>query len=136
MKSSSRVRLSLAAAGLLAVSLVSSSSLISPSAVASAAAADRYRHYVACRIAADERPSHSCPKRGKKGAFFKALDADANYRICVKFPNDRRLCASHQKAVRGELKINTITSHMVGRHLVTWYVGGKQVGSFSFRIHA
>jgi hypothetical protein len=59
-----------------------------------------------------------------------------SYRVCVKFPNDRRLCASHQEASRGELKIKTITSHMVGPHVGTWYVGGKQVGMFAFRIHA
>jgi hypothetical protein len=93
-------------------------------------------HYAACGVASDEKPSHSRPKRGKQRAFFESLDADVSNRVCVKFPNDRRLCASHQEASRGELKIKTITSHMVGPHVGTWYVGGKQVGMFAFRIHA
>jgi hypothetical protein len=123
----------LAAAGVLVSSLVS---LTPISADASAAAPNRYRHYAACGVSPDEEPSHSCPKRGKKGAFFKSLDAAVTYRVCVKFPNHRKLCASHQQAGQGELKINTITSHMVGRHVVTWYVGGTQIGAYSFRIHA
>ena len=122
----------LAAAGLFSVSLIS---LPSMAADAATAAPNRYRHYAGCGVNPDEKPSHSCPKRGKKGAFFKSLDADVTYRVCVKFPTDRRLCASHQQADQGELKVNTITSHMVGPHVVTWYVGGKQVGTFTFRIH-
>jgi hypothetical protein len=120
----------LAAAGLLTVSL------LAVGAEAPAAAPGRYRHYAACGVSPDSRASHTCPKRGKKGAFFKSLDADATYRVCVKFPNGHRLCASHQHASQAELKINTITSHMVGQHVVTWYVGGNQVGAFTFRIHA
>jgi hypothetical protein len=58
------------------------------------------------------------------------------YKVCVRFPDGRRLCAARQDAPRGELEINSITSHMVGRHVVTWYVAGEQVGTFAFRVHA
>jgi hypothetical protein len=120
----------LAAAGMLAASTVAVAADAQP------ATPNRYRHYAACGVARDLPASHSCPKRGKKGAFFKSLDADVMYKICVKFPNGHRLCAGQQEATQGELKVNSITSHMVGRHVVTWYVAGKQVGAFAFRIHA
>jgi hypothetical protein len=105
-------------------------------ATAVAAAPQRYRHYAGCGVAESQKPSHSCPKPGKKGAFFTSLDADVAYRICVKFPDGRRLCASRQHADRGEVAINKITSHMAGRHVVTWYVAGKQVGMFALRVHS
>jgi hypothetical protein len=121
---------SLAAAGMLVVAITAVSADAQP------VAPNRYKHYAACGLARDLPASHSCPKRGKKGAFFKSLDAHVMYKVCVKFPDGRRLCAGRQDAPRGELKINSIRSHMVGRHVVTWYVAGQQVGTFAFRIHA
>jgi hypothetical protein len=87
-------------------------------------------------VAGDATPSHRCPKPGKKGAFLKSIDADVTYKVCVKFPSGRKLCAPHQEAPQGELRVNSITSHMVGEHVVTWYVAGARVGTFTFRIHA
>jgi hypothetical protein len=131
-----KARRPLAAA--VSVSLLCGVSLLLPPSVTadlSAGASDRYRHYAGCGVTLDEKPAHSCPRPGKKGAFFKSLDAAVTYRVCVRFPDDRRLCASHQRARQGRLTVNSITSHMVGRHVVTWYVGGQQVGMFAFRIH-
>jgi hypothetical protein len=36
----------------------------------------------------------------------------------------------------GELQVNSVWSHMVGRHTVAWFVAGEKVGAFTFRIHA
>jgi len=109
-----------------------------PSAVArptAAAQADTYRTYTACSAKPDAEPADRCPKRGKKGAFFKSMDADVTYKVCVKFPNDEKLCASDQDAPRRELRINPITSRKVGEHTVTWFVDGDKVGTRHFTIH-
>ncbi len=108
-----------------------------PSAVARstvAAPGNTYRYYTACSAEPDAEPERRCPTRGKKGAFFKSVDADVTYKVCVRFPDDRKLCATHQDAPQGELKINPITSHMVGRHTVTWFVAGDKVGTRRFTL--
>jgi hypothetical protein len=93
-----------------------------------------YRHYVACGISENARPSHRCPKRGKKGAFFKSLKKDVSYSICVRFPTGRSICAKAQNAEAHVLYVNKITSNIPGKHRVTWFVGGKRVGSYYFTI--
>lgn len=110
-----------------------------PSAVArstEAAKANTYRTYTACSARPSAEPANRCPKRGKKGAFFKSVDAHVQYKVCVKFPNGKKLCASHQDAPRGKLRINPITSHAVGKHTVTWFVAGQKVGTRRFTIHS
>jgi len=98
------------------------------------AGAAAYRHYVACGIAETARPSHRCPKRGKKGAFFKSLKKDVRYSICVRFPTKKHICAKAQQAEAHVLYVNKITSNIPGKHRVTWFVSGKRVGAFTFRI--
>lgn len=110
-----------------------------PSAIARptpTAKANTYRTYTACSAKPDATPAHRCPKQGKKGAFFKSVDADVTYKVCVKFPSGKKLCASHQDAPQGKLQINSITSHKVGRHTVTWFVAGHKVGTRHFTIHS
>src|SRR4051812_12616403 len=102
----SREGMGAARGGRLAVSTVAVTANAQP------AATNRYKHYAACGVARDLPASHSCPKPGKKGAFFKSVDAHVMYKICVKFPDGRRLCAGRQDAPLGELKINSIRSHM------------------------
>jgi len=102
-------------------------------AVASAAA---YKHYVSCGLSRNATPSHVCPKGSKKGAFFKSLKADVNYSVCVKFPSGKNLCAQAQEAEQGTLYVNKITSTIPGKHRVSWFVEGKRVGSFVFRVKA
>ena len=98
------------------------------------AGAVAYKHYVACGTAETAKPSHKCPKRGKKGAFFKSLKSDVSYSICVKFPTGKSICAKAQKAEAHILYVNKITSNIPGKHRVTWFVGGHRVGSFYFTI--
>lgn len=107
--------------------------LLASAAPASAEAA-AYRHYVACGVSQNAKPSHSCPKPSKKGAFFKSLNADVFYTVCVKFPTAKNLCAPRQEAVQGTLYVNKITSNIPGKHKVTWFVEGKRVGLFFFNV--
>lgn len=95
-----------------------------------------YKHYVACGITQNATPSHVCPKQSKKGAFFRSLVGDVNYSVCVKFPSGKNLCAQKQEAVQGRLYVNKVTSTIPGKHRVTWFVEGKKVGSFVFRVKA
>jgi hypothetical protein len=101
-------------------------------AVPASAGAVAYKHYVACGTSENAKPSHACPKKGKKGAFFKSLNADVSYSICVKFPTGKSICAKAQKAKAHILYVNKITSNIPGKHRVTWFVDGKRVGSFAF----
>lgn len=93
-----------------------------------------YRHYVGCGVSQNAKPSHLCPKKSKKGAFFKSRKADVVYSVCVKFPSGKNLCAQKQEATKGTLYVNKVTSTIPGKHRVTWFVEGKKVGSFVFRV--
>jgi hypothetical protein len=114
-------------AALLTIALLACAAPVSAGAAA-------YRHYVACGISENAKPAHACPKKSKKGAFFKSLDADVSYSICVKFPTGKSICAKAQEAKAHKLYVNKITSNIPGKHRVTWFVGGKPVGSFAFTV--
>jgi len=105
-------------------------------AVPASAGAVAYKHYVACGTTENAKPAHVCPKKGKKGAFFKSLRADVTYSICVRFPTGKSICAKAQQAKAHVPYVNKITSNIPGKHRVTWFVGGKRIGSFVFRITA
>ncbi|HEY2334824.1 MAG TPA: hypothetical protein VGH58_07460 [Solirubrobacterales bacterium] len=104
------------------------------SAAPATAAAAAYRHYIACGVSQNAKPAHKCPKKSKKGAFFKSLKGDVNYSICVKFPTGKNICAKAQPAKQGTLYVNKITSNIPGKHRVTWFVEGKRIGSSVFRV--
>jgi len=104
------------------------------SAAPAPAGAAAYKHYVACGVSQKAAADHSCPKKAKKGAFFKSLEADVNYSVCVKFPTGKNICAKAQPATQGTLYVNKITSNIPGRHRVSWFVEGKRVGVFFFQV--
>ena len=79
-------------------------------------------------------PRIICQKKRKKGAFFRSNNATVFYTVCVKFPTKKNLCAPRQEAVQGTLYVNKITSNIPGKHVVSWFVEGKKVGSFAFRV--
>lgn len=106
------------------------------SAAPASAEAAAYKHYVACGVSQKAKPSHSCPKPSKKGAFFKSLKGDVFYTVCVRFPTGRNLCAPRQEAAQGTLYVNKITSNIPGKHRVTWFVESKRVGIFFFNVPA
>ncbi len=117
----------------IGVSLLLGAALLAPAAPAMAKPA-AFRHYVACGLQASAKPSHFCPKGARKGAFFRSNKADVFYKVCVKFPNGHGLCAPVQKADQGTLYVNKITTNIPGRHKVTWFVKGKSVGTYFFRV--
>lgn len=102
--------------------------------VPATAGAAAFEHYVACGVSKKAKRSHSCPKKAKKGAFFKSLNGTVSYTVCVKFPSGKNLCAQAQEAKEETLYVNKITSTIVGRHVVSWYVKGQKVGSWAFRV--
>ena len=101
------------------------------SVIPASASAAAYKHYVACGVSHDSKPAHACPK---KGAFFESVNAEVDYTVCVRFPSGKNLCAKAQPAEEGVLYVNKITSTIPGRHRVSWFVKGKKVGSFVFRV--
>jgi hypothetical protein len=103
-------------------------------ATTATAGAAAFKHYVACGVSQNATPAHKCPKQAKKGAFFKSLQGDVNYSVCVKFPTGKNICAKAQPAVQGTLYVNKVTSNIPGKHRVTWFVEGKRVGSFVFKV--
>jgi hypothetical protein len=103
-------------------------------AVPATAGAAAYKHYVGCGVSQHAKPSHACPKGSKKGAFFKSLQGDVVYSVCVRFPSGKNLCAKAQEATQGTLYVNKITSTIPGVHRVSWFVKGKKVGSWAFRV--
>jgi hypothetical protein len=115
------------------VAVVLASGLLAGALPATAGAA-AFKHYVACGLSSKATPSHSCPKKAKKGAFFQSTVGDVSYTVCVKFPSGKNLCAQAQKAVEERLYVNKITSTIPGRHVVSWFVKGKKVGSWAFRV--
>jgi hypothetical protein len=104
------------------------------SVTTASAGAAAFKHYVACGVSKNATAAHKCPKASKKGAFFKSLKGDVNYSVCVKFPTGKNICAKAQPATQGTLYVNKITSNIPGKHRVSWFVEGKRVGSFIFRI--
>ena len=121
--------------GLKALAAVLVATGLLASAVPASAGAAAYKHYVGCGISRNATPSHVCPKGSKKGAFFKSLKRDVNYTVCVKFPSGENKCTEKpQEAVQGTLYVNIITSTIPGKHRVSWFVKGKKVGTFVFRV--
>jgi hypothetical protein len=103
-------------------------------AVPATASAAAYKKYVGCGVSRNANPAHACPRKAKKGAFFKSLKGDVVYTVCVKFPSGKNLCAQAQEAEQNTLYVNKITSTIPGRHVVSWYVKGQKVGSWAFRV--
>ncbi len=120
--------------GLKALAAVLVATGLLASAVPASAGAAAYKHYVACGVAHDSKPAHACYKKSKKGAFFESVKAEVNYTVCVRFPSGKNLCAKSQPAEEGVLYVNKITSTIPGKHRVSWFVKGKKVGSFVFRV--
>lgn len=112
---------------------VSAAAVLASLAPASASAA-AYSHYVACGVSQNAKPSHVCQKGRKKGAFFESNNGTVFYKVCVRFPEGKHICAPREEATEGILYVNKITTNIPGKHLVSWYVEGKKVGSYVFRV--
>jgi hypothetical protein len=110
--------------------------LLAGAAPASAKQGAAFKHYVACGLSKNAKPAHVCQAGRDKGAFFRSNKGDVFYTVCVKFPTKKNLCAPKQKAEKGTLYVNKITSNIPGEHQVTWFVKGKRVGLFKFTVPA
>lgn len=96
------------------------------------ASAAEYETFVGC----DDNtptPSHVCQVGDPLGAYFES-DADVEVEICVEFPNAQELCTEELFAEEGALYVLSIPNELEGDHLVTWYVGEVEVGSWAFRL--
>jgi hypothetical protein len=124
--------------GLKTLAVVALASGLLATAMPATAGAAAYKHYVACGVSAKSKPSHVCSKKEKKGAFFKSFNAAVYYSVCVRFPSGKTLCANKQpqkeSPKQGTLYVNSIQSTSPGKHVVSWYVKGKKVGSWIFRV--
>lgn len=95
----------------------------------------RYKAYVVCGAQVSGTPAESCGVKQKKTAVLLSKDKNATYKICVKFPDKKRLCATHQQAKKGVKDGTAIFSSLPGRHKVTWFVGGTKVGTYTFVVN-
>jgi hypothetical protein len=124
--------------GLKALAAVVLATGLLATAVPSPAGAAAFKHYVGCGLSRKAKPAHVCPRKAKKGAFFESAQKAVYYTVCVRFPSGKTLCANHQPQKEapeeGTLYVNKITSTIPGKHVVTWFVEGKKVGSWAFRV--
>ncbi len=100
---------------------------------ASPANAASYSTFVGCSVSASAVPSHICHIGDEPGAFFES-DTEVEYDVCVDFPGAETICADEQEAEADVLYVNAITTNIPGNHLVTWYVEGIEVASWTFRM--
>jgi hypothetical protein len=98
---------------------------------APSASAAGYTAYVGCSRSASVAPTHVCQIGDKPGAFFES-EEETEYEVCVNFPSGDETCAEEQLVLANTLYVNAITTNLVGTHLVTWYVEGAEVASWSF----
>jgi hypothetical protein len=123
-----------ALAALLVVALVACAS--SAAAGTPEHRSSAYQHFVACGLGRKAKSSHRCPAGRPQGAFFRARRGSVQYTVCVRFPSRQTLCANEQNAERGVLYVNAVTGSQPGIHQITWFVKGKRVGRFCFRVGA
>lgn len=128
-------RLALALAGL---------ALLGAAAPASGQRTPAYTTFVACgyklsRPATIDR-SHFCRPGEVKGAFFRRNVGEpgslVHYTVCVRFDRGGSTCKSGQPARKlgSRLYVNRIINPGPGSHKVTWFVKGKRVGRWFFRV--
>jgi hypothetical protein len=113
--------------------LVVGLSLALPAAEAAAPSAT-YTAYAACGLGPQAPPASKCTKGSKVGAFFKSSE-QVQYKLCAKFPNGQRLCAAAQNAPAGKLKVNKVTTDLLGRHKLVWHLPDRKIVRY-FRLTA
>ena len=85
-----------------------------------------FQAYIGCSLSKYARHASNCPHRSRVGAFFRSSQ-DVEYKLCVRFPTGRELCAPNQQASAGTLYVNKVTSNIAGRHRVVWHVPGHRI---------
>jgi len=97
-------------------------------------AGDGYSGWTACSTKAGAKHTHTCKLSQVKAAFFVSTKHDATYKVCVRFPGGKRLCASAQDAPKGKKRYVTIATSKAGTHKVSWYVRGTKVASWRLEV--
>jgi hypothetical protein len=85
-----------------------------------------YVAYVGCNRSSSAFPARRCRWGSRVGAFFES-PVPTTYTVCVRFPSGRRRCAESQTAEANTLYVNPVTTRMLGRHTVTWWVGSVRI---------
>lgn len=78
--------------------------------------------------------SHTCRKGDHLGVYFTSWRKSVVYEICVTFSTGRKLCLPNQIAQQGTMYVNTISSSTEGLTTVSWFVEGKQIGTWEFNV--
>jgi hypothetical protein len=113
----------------LSIVVATCAAIIGPAVLAGGGSADpapKYVAYAACGLSKQASPAHKCTLGSRVGAFLKSTTA-VQFKLCVAFPNGKRLCAEAQKAAAGKLKVNKVTSSVPGRHKLVWYLPDRKI---------
>jgi hypothetical protein len=94
----------------------------------------RFKGYLVCSAKKSADAASECGKNKKKTAVFLSKDKDVTYKVCVKFPDDKKLCASHQSADEGVKDAVTVTATTPGTLKATWSVAGEKVASWRMEV--
>jgi hypothetical protein len=100
--------------------------------VPASAGARAYRAFVGCAGGLPE-PDHSCSIGDAPAAYFKSLRRGVRYKACIRNPAGRSRCRSARVARRtyGWLYV---ARGSVGRYRVTWFVDGRRVARWHYRM--
>lgn len=123
--------------------LLAAGALLAAAVPAPAGRTPAYTTFVACGYDRDRpqtiRRTHFCPRGEVIGAFFRRNVGEPgsliHYTVCVGFSQGGTTCKSGQPARKrgSRLYVNRIINPGTGRHKVTWFVKGRQVGRWFFR---
>jgi len=97
------------------------------------AEARAYRAFVGCGAELPE-PDRSCSIGDAPAAYFKSLRRGTRYKACIRNPAGRVRCRSARVAQRSYGWLY-VARGSVGRYRVTWFVGGKRVARWYYRMH-
>jgi len=92
-----------------------------------------YRAFVGCGADFPE-PDHNCSIGDAPAAYLKPFRKAVRYRVCVRNPAGRTGCR-RGRAVRRRYDWLYVARGAVGSYRVTWFVGGKRVARWRYRMH-
>ena len=87
------------------------------------------------RDLAQRQPAHLCPMRQQEGRLLRKPQWRRQLHRLRQVPERQEPLRRSPGSDQGTLYVNKITSTIPGKHRVTWFVEGKKVGSFVFRVN-
>jgi len=97
------------------------------------AEARAYRAFVGCGAGLPE-PDHSCSIGDAPAAYFKSLRRGVRYKACIRNPAGRVRCR-RARVTRRKYGSLYVARDSVGRYRVTWFVNGRRVARWHYRMH-